>query len=260
LWVNQAFTDYTGYALQDIVGKKPGSLLQGVDTSADAKQKLREAVRNFTDVEVELINYRKNGEPYWVSIKIVAIVNSLGERRFIAVQTDITRQVNYISTIKANQEDMDALFSLSPDGIVVVGSEGTISYINDAFIMLTGISRDALQGATEQVLDNLLRAKCSKPDEYQSHDEFAAHIQSATRAYSENTGIAKRDFKFQIDTPRQLMFERSCIESNQKRISRVLYFKDVTQKVTLENMKSEFITTAAHELRTPMSVILGYSE
>ncbi|MEK9825129.1 MAG: ATP-binding protein, partial [Methylotenera sp.] len=260
LWVNQAFTDYTGYALQDIVGKKPGSLLQGVDTSADAKQKLREAVRNFTDVEVELINYRKNGEPYWVSIKIVAIVNSLGERRFIAVQTDITRQVNYISTIKANQEDMDALFSLSPDGIVVVGSEGTISYINDAFIMLTGISRDALQGATEQVLDNLLRAKCSKPDEYQSHDEFAAHIQSATRAYSENTGIAKRDFKFQIDTPRQLIFERSCIESNQKRISRVLYFKDVTQKVTLENMKSEFITTAAHELRTPMSVILGYSE
>jgi len=260
LWVNQAFTDYTGYALQEIVGKKPGSLLQGVDTSADAKQKLREAVRNFTDVEVELINYRKNGEPYWVSIKIVAIVNSLGERRFIAVQTDITRQVNYISTIKANQEDMDALFSLSPDGIVVVGSEGAISYINDAFIKLTGIARDELQGATEQVLDNLLRARCSKADEYQSHDEYAAHFKSSIRAYSENDGIAKQDFKFQIDTPKQLIFERSCIEPNQKRISRVLYFKDVTQKVTLENMKSEFITTAAHELRTPMSVILGYSE
>lgn len=260
LWVNQAFTDYTGYALQEVVGKKPGSLLQGLDTSADAKQKLREAVRNFTDVEVELINYRKNGEPYWVSIKIVAIVNSLGERRFIAVQSDITRQVNYISTIKANQEDMDALFSLSPDGIVAVGSEGTISYINDAFINLTGIARDALQGATEQVLDNLLRARCSKPDEYQSHDEYVTQFKSSIRAYSENDGIAKQDFKFQIDTPKQLIFERSCIEPNQKRISRVLYFKDVTQKVMLENMKSEFITTAAHELRTPMSLILGYSE
>lgn len=259
LWVNQAFTDYTGYTLQEIIGKKPGSLLQGQDTSPEAKQKLREAVRNFTDLEVELINYRKNGEPYWVNIKIVAILNSLGERRFIAVQTDITRQVNYIRTIKANQEDMDALFSLSPDGIVVLGSEGVISHVNDGFIKLTGITREALQGATEQVLDKLLRAQCSRPEEYQSHDEYAAQFNSAIPTYTELDGIPK-DFKFQIETPQQLIIERSCIESNQKRISRVLYFKDVTQKVILENMKSEFITTAAHELRTPMSVILGYSE
>jgi signal transduction histidine kinase len=40
----------------------------------------------------------------------------------------------------------------------------------------------------------------------------------------------------------------------------VIYFKDVTQRAVVENMKSEFITTAAHELRTPMSVILGYAE
>jgi signal transduction histidine kinase len=40
----------------------------------------------------------------------------------------------------------------------------------------------------------------------------------------------------------------------------VIYFKDVTQRAIIENMKSEFITTAAHELRTPMSVILGYAE
>jgi len=260
LWVNQAFTHSTGYTLQEIIGKKPGILLQGKETSPEAKHKLQQAVRNFTDLEVELINYRKNGEPYWVKIKIVAIVNSLGERRFIAVQTDVTRQVNYICTIKANQEDMDALFSLSPDGIVVIGSEGTISYVNDAFIKLTGIPRETLQGTTEQMLDKLLRAQCSKPEEYQSQDEYAAQLNSTLHAHIEDGGIPKPDFKFQIDTPKQLIFERSCIESNQKRISRVLYFKDVTQKVMLEDMKSEFITTAAHELRTPMSVILGYSE
>lgn len=260
LWVNEAFTDLTGYSFQEIVGKKPGSLLQGKGTSQEAIDKLRASVKNSTDLEVELLNYRKNGETYWVNIKIVAIVNSHGERRFIAVQTDITRQVNYIKTIKANQEDMDALFSLSPDGIVVLDSDGRISHVNDEFLKLTGIEPNLLQGADEDTLDRLLRSQCSEPDEYLSHDEYASLFKGTKRTYVGVDNLSEQDYRFQIDSPRQLIIERSCIEPNQKRISRVLYFKNVTQKVILENMKSEFITTAAHELRTPMSVILGYSE
>lgn len=40
----------------------------------------------------------------------------------------------------------------------------------------------------------------------------------------------------------------------------VLSLHDVTKERSLERMKSEFVSTAAHELRTPLAAILGFSE
>lgn len=40
----------------------------------------------------------------------------------------------------------------------------------------------------------------------------------------------------------------------------VLFIRDVTQETQVDRMKSEFLSTAAHELRTPMTSIFGFSE
>ena len=42
--------------------------------------------------------------------------------------------------------------------------------------------------------------------------------------------------------------------------SQMLHIRDVTQQFEVDRMKSEFLTTAAHELRTPMTSIFGFSE
>jgi signal transduction histidine kinase len=42
--------------------------------------------------------------------------------------------------------------------------------------------------------------------------------------------------------------------------SRVLYFRDITRETEVDRMKSEFLSTAAHELRTPMASVFGFSE
>jgi signal transduction histidine kinase len=44
------------------------------------------------------------------------------------------------------------------------------------------------------------------------------------------------------------------------RVSQILCFRDVTLESQVEDMKSEFLSTAAHELRTPMTSILGFTE
>ena len=260
IWVNQAFTNTTGFTLEDMLGKKPGTLLQGPETAQESIQLMHDAIQKFADVEVELINYKKNGEMHWIDLKISSIVNSLGERVFIAIQTDITRQVNYLKAIKSSQEDMDALFSLSPDGVVVLDSERRISHVNESFAALIGTPRDYLLGLSESDLDDLIKAICAEPRDYKSVDAMAHGDGRADMQAPMLAEVAKKEFKFQITSPAVKTLERYCIETNQKRISRVFYFKDVTEKQLLENMKSEFITTAAHELRTPMSVILGYSE
>ena len=224
IWVNQAFTKLTGYTLEEVMGKKPGMLLQGPETSPESIKLLHNAVSNFSDIEVDIVNYRKTGEKYWIRLKIAAIVNAFGERRFIAIQTDITRQVNYIKTIENNQEDMDALFSLSPDGVVVLDSERRISHANKAFGEMTGLQGNRLLGLQESELDELLRNLCAEPREYKSVDEFAQVSERPDAKFMYSDGTPKHEFKFQMQPPVQLVLERSCIETSQKRISRVIYF------------------------------------
>lgn len=42
--------------------------------------------------------------------------------------------------------------------------------------------------------------------------------------------------------------------------SEVFYLRDITHESETDRMKSEFLTTAAHELRTPLASVMGYSE
>jgi signal transduction histidine kinase len=43
-------------------------------------------------------------------------------------------------------------------------------------------------------------------------------------------------------------------------IAKVLYFRDISTETEVDQMKSQFLSTAAHELRTPMASVFGFSE
>jgi PAS domain S-box-containing protein len=68
--INPSFSEMCGYRLHELVGKKPGHVLQGPGTCADAIRSLREAVAEGRACDIEMMNYHKNGSPYWSSIHI----------------------------------------------------------------------------------------------------------------------------------------------------------------------------------------------
>ncbi len=89
-YANAAFTRATGYTLEEIVGKTP-RILQGVDTSPTARTRLREALASWSPVEVELVNYRKDGTPFTVELSIVPVADDSGRyTHWVSVQRDIT--------------------------------------------------------------------------------------------------------------------------------------------------------------------------
>lgn len=93
-WVNPAFTRITGYTLSEVIGKTPGSFLRGPETDASVSAFMGEKVRageGFKDIEV--INYSKEGKPYWISIEVQPIHDSSGKIvQFIAIESDITER------------------------------------------------------------------------------------------------------------------------------------------------------------------------
>ena len=90
-WVNEGFTRLTGYELQDVINQRPGSVLQGPDTNQDTVRYISQQLKKGQGFNVEIINYSKTNQPYWIDIETQPIYDEHGNlSNFIAIERDIT--------------------------------------------------------------------------------------------------------------------------------------------------------------------------
>jgi PAS domain S-box-containing protein len=100
-WVNRAFTKFTGYSTDEVVGKTP-QVLHGPKTDPNIQEKISESLQKGEFVPFEVLNYTKSGEEYWVEFNLSAIYNDKNEiERYIAIQNVITERKEREEEIKA---------------------------------------------------------------------------------------------------------------------------------------------------------------
>ncbi|MGE9293382.1 MAG: PAS domain S-box protein, partial [Puniceicoccales bacterium] len=93
VWTNKAFSNITGYRREEVVGKKPGELLQGPMSDPETVAYIGNQLRNHRPFTAELINYHKDGHTYWLRLDVNPLFDDDGRlTNFVAVETDITRQ------------------------------------------------------------------------------------------------------------------------------------------------------------------------
>jgi diguanylate cyclase (GGDEF)-like protein/PAS domain S-box-containing protein len=93
VWMNLAYSQQTGYALEDLLGKDPGELLQGPETCRETAKRIKTACRQLREIRVDILNYRADGQPFWVDLKITPIFNSEGvHTHFMSTIRDITER------------------------------------------------------------------------------------------------------------------------------------------------------------------------
>ena len=93
VWVNPAFTEATGYAFDQAVGRSC-SFLQGPDTDPVAVQRLRDALHAGRPVVETLLNYRADGTAFWNEVAISPVLDGAGRLvNFDGIQADVTARV-----------------------------------------------------------------------------------------------------------------------------------------------------------------------
>ena len=92
-YVNPAFELITGYTSAEVVGQSP-RLLHGPLTSRTTLTKIADALREQKSAKVELENYKKNGEPFWVELEISPVKADGCEQfsHWIGIQRVITER------------------------------------------------------------------------------------------------------------------------------------------------------------------------
>lgn len=104
-WVNSAFEKCTGYTIDEVKGKKPGEILQGPDTDPETVAFIRQSIKQENKIKVELVNYRKNGEKYWLELILEPIYDERGTlTAFLAIENDISERKEIERKLKERDE------------------------------------------------------------------------------------------------------------------------------------------------------------
>ncbi len=92
VFANRAFHDLTGYEESDIVGRNC-RFLQGPGTDRATVKELREALAAVRPISTEILNYRRDGTPFWNACFIAPVFAKDGRLLyFFASQLDVTRR------------------------------------------------------------------------------------------------------------------------------------------------------------------------
>lgn len=107
VFANVAFQELSGYALNEILGRNC-RFLQGPDTDPAAIAQIREALRKEVAVQVDVLNYRKDGSAFWNALYLSPVPNDDGEVQFyFASQLDVTDRVEAQRQMAAQKEAVE---------------------------------------------------------------------------------------------------------------------------------------------------------
>lgn len=253
-----------GPAGQDAAGQVPG----GDEGAQPALEAARNAMRDGTTFSVVLrLTAAPEGER-WGRFSVAAVPRTPTGREYrVAVLQDITERVLAQRRLADWAQRVDAVFTMSPDGFACFNGSGRLVAINPAMCEVMGVRPPDAIGWTESRFANFLVERSSsltadalsalglgrgEPDPAAA--EGRPPIAPATAA------TAECGLEFDLGGPRGRIVRMQIRSYHGDAEAKVVYLHDVTRERQVEQMKSDFLSTAAHELRTPMASLLGYAE
>ncbi len=143
IWVNEASVEITGYNLNDLKGHKLGDVLKGKETDTKVIQNARELTKNKQSFSVDLLAYRKDGTPIWLSILNSVVLDRDG---------NIDKEVEVIIDITARKkselelEILSMVASKSASGIAIRDGKGRVTWVNAALENMLGYKFSEIEG------------------------------------------------------------------------------------------------------------------
>lgn len=176
-YVNNGFYRLTGWSLDEVKGKKPGSFLQGEETDHRTVDVIRQKLKNREAFYDEILNYRKDGSPYWTSLSINPVFNEGQLVNFIAVQADITRvkqmALDFTNKLNAIGSAL-VLLEMEPDGKLIEANKLLKETIKGAYDS-KDFARELMSRLTTEDLSQLNSTGfVSKILEFKNNDKYLA--------------------------------------------------------------------------------------
>ncbi len=173
------------------------------------------------------------------------------KRKYTAQQSNTVSKMS--TMLSSNQQQSEILIKSITDGLIVFNTEGKISLINGAAATMTGWSAEDASGIdVRQVVKLKDEHSAEVPDDRSPFSRSLAlqeHIDPTTII------IHGRDDK---DHTVSLVISPILLPKTDEFAGAVAVIRDVSGQHAVDQQRADFISTAAHEMRTPVAAIEGY--
>lgn len=265
-WVNRSFERVTGFTFEEIKGRAPGELLQGPETDKDIIRKLALAIEKREPIETHIINYHKDGHPYWVSLQIQPVFNALGElTNFISIQRDITDQKRAQDEMESVTTRLSTLIRNMHYGILMEDQNRRIALVNNTFCDMFGIPVDPELLTGSDCSDSAEQSKHLFRDPQKFVDRISEILAAKIPCVDEELELAdgrvfERDYVPILLNDKFLGNLWQYREITARKKSEIHLRKAIREAESANAAKSLFLAKMSHEIRTPLNAIIGLSK
>ncbi|NRF39230.1 PAS domain S-box protein [Pedobacter foliorum] len=256
-WVNDAFEKITGYTINDLKGKRLGDLIVGPKTDLELLERARVLIKQNRSFTVDLLSYRKDKQPIWLSIYNTVVLNDHGK---VDMEVEIIIDITEKKKAEEELQVLSLVASKTNTGVNISDADGKTTWINQSLKKLTGYSLEELKGqelgdilSKDEAQKELILSSRAKARQSES---YAIEVQAKTKANESiwlavsNTpiindkGEVERQIDLISDITQRKQVEQDLLESKE-------------QALQLSEAKEMFLSVMSHEIRTPLNAVIG---
>ncbi len=263
-WVNDGFTRMTGYHIDEVIGLNPKVKLQGKDTDRDTQKRMRKKLKSKKPFSEVLLNYKKNHDPFWVSINITPILDDTGNiMKYIAIESDITDQRRLQERLQENEKRLIETQQIAGLGTWEYDlANKKVSWSPETFKIFELKSSEnspdfgkfirLIYKENRIKFINAVREAIDSGKEYEIEIRIKLHDGSIRYTYSKGRPIYVKKKVVKLLGAVLDITERKNFENELK--------KEKEKAEASAKAKELFLANTSHEIRTPMNAIIGIIE
>ncbi len=181
IYVNRAFTTITGYEPHEVLGNNC-RFLTGTQTDEEETKRMRDAIQLNHEFRGVLLNYRKDGSPFWNELVVSPVRDAAGRViNFIGLQNDVTERVESQIAVRASEERFRALTENASDIVLLLDGSARILYASSSTHNVLGYRNDELPGV------NVLEFVAEE-----NHEQVLAQLERGSESNSETLAVRCR--------------------------------------------------------------------
>jgi PAS domain S-box-containing protein len=170
--------------------------------------------------------------------------------RFVDAEDQAVSQLS--GMLRSNQQQSEILIQSIADGIIVTNTEGKITLINPMAAVMTEWPVDEATGVDIQSVVKL--AQENGADMTPDNNPFSLVLTQKKRI-NQSLGLLGRNGNKRVIS---LVISPVVLPNETTPIGAVAVMRDISDERAAEKQRAEFISTASHEMRTPVAAIEGY--
>ncbi len=283
IYANEKFVEVSKYPLVEILGQNHRILKSGRQPQSMFIE-LWKTISSGRAWRGEIQNRAKDGTYYWVDTSIAPIIGASGKpERYVAVRFLISdkKEIETELAVKAAslEESRQALLNVLDDlnvernraveekartetllasigdGVIAADVAGVVTFINDSALTMLALRReDALNKDARSLFTVELDDKPLSKEEHLISRVLAERVSITTDPKKTLSFITIGGRKFPVSAT------AAPVLSGEKLIGAIKTFRDISVEKEVDRVKSEFVSLASHQLRTPLSTINWYAE